>query len=258
MVQGVEIFREYFRDYTGQYAFIGGTACDIILGKLGEDFRVTKDLDIVLLVEALDESFAERFLNFVEDGGYSHYDKGKGKEQFYRFSNPKDRRFPKMIELFSRKPEYLDSKLNQLGPVHISDEVISLSAILLDNDYYELLKQGIVVYEDVSVLDMKQMILFKMKAWLDLSSRKAAGEQIDSKNIRKHKNDVLRLASYLDIKDSLEIAGQIKVDAENFINKIKDDITEPRDLNLPDISYEELLERLKACYNISEINVESR
>ena len=64
--------------------------------------------------------------------------------------------------------------------------------------------------------------------------------------------------SYLDIKDSLEIAGQIKVDAENFINKIKDDITEPRDLNLPDISYEELLERLKACYNISEINVESR
>ena len=93
---------------------------------------------------------------------------------------------------------------------------------------------------------------------MDLSDRKDAGEQIDSKNIRKHKNDVLRLASYLDIKDSLEIAGQIKVDAENFINKIKDDITEPRDLNLPDISYEELLERLKACYNISEINVESR
>lgn len=34
-----------------------------------------------------------------------------------------------------------------------------------------------------------------MKAWLDLSERKAAGEDIDSKNIKKHKNDVFRLAT---------------------------------------------------------------
>ena len=31
MVRGVEKFKEYFRDYAGQYTFIGGTACDIIL-----------------------------------------------------------------------------------------------------------------------------------------------------------------------------------------------------------------------------------
>ena len=41
MVRGVEKFKEYFRDYTGQYTFIGGAACDIILGDLGEDFRAT-------------------------------------------------------------------------------------------------------------------------------------------------------------------------------------------------------------------------
>ena len=258
MVQGVKIFRDYFRDYTGQYVFIGGTACDVILGKLGEDFRITKDLDIVLLAEALDESFIEKFMSFIQEGGYSHYDKGKGKEQFYRFSNPKDNRFPKMIGLFSRTPEYLDSKLSRLGPIHISDEVISLSAILLDDEYYELLKQGIVVYEDVSVLDMKQIILFKMKAWLDLSSRKAAGEQIDSKNIKKHKNDVLRLAAYLDINDFLDISGQIKVDAAEFISKLEEDIVDPRDLRLTDVSYEELLARIKKCYNIDGIHDESR
>ena len=41
MVRGVEIFKERFGRYQGQYAFIGGTACDIILGKLGVDFRAT-------------------------------------------------------------------------------------------------------------------------------------------------------------------------------------------------------------------------
>ena len=50
MVRGVEKFKEYFRDYTGQYTFIGGTACDIILGNLGEEFRATKDLDMVLIL----------------------------------------------------------------------------------------------------------------------------------------------------------------------------------------------------------------
>lgn len=54
MVKGIEKFREYFSDYAGQYVFIGGTACDIILGTRDVDFRVTKNLDIVLVMEALE------------------------------------------------------------------------------------------------------------------------------------------------------------------------------------------------------------
>lgn len=38
------------------------------------------------------------------------------------------------------------------------------------------------------------LIPFKMKAYLDLSMRKKNGEHVDSKNIKKHKNDVFRLA----------------------------------------------------------------
>jgi hypothetical protein len=40
-----------------------------------------------------------------------------------------------------------------------------------------------------SVIDIETVILFKMKAWLDLIERKKAGEHIDSKNIKKHKKD---------------------------------------------------------------------
>ncbi len=30
MVIGIDKFREYFKDFTGNYIIIGGTACDII------------------------------------------------------------------------------------------------------------------------------------------------------------------------------------------------------------------------------------
>ena len=65
MVKGILKFKEYFLDYAGKYVFIGGTACDLVLGKKNVDFRVTKDLDIVLVMEALDEDFVNRFVSIV-------------------------------------------------------------------------------------------------------------------------------------------------------------------------------------------------
>ncbi|MBN2882639.1 MAG: hypothetical protein JXN10_03865, partial [Clostridia bacterium] len=94
MVHGLEKFKEYFKNHTSQYVFIGGTACDILLDELGTPFRATKDLDIVLIIEALDSSFGETFWQFIEDGGYEHREKRMGKNQFYRFSKPKYSSYP--------------------------------------------------------------------------------------------------------------------------------------------------------------------
>ena len=58
-----------------------------------------------------------------------------------------------------------------------------MSAILLDDDYYNFLKQGKVVVDGVTVLDAAYLIPFKAKAWIDLTNCKAAGEHIDSKNV---------------------------------------------------------------------------
>ena len=44
MVHGLDKFKEYFEEYTNQYVFIGGTACDILMDELGAPFRVTIDL----------------------------------------------------------------------------------------------------------------------------------------------------------------------------------------------------------------------
>ena len=49
------------------------------------------------------------------------------------------------------------------------------------------------------------LIPFKAKAWLGLKERKLNGDQVDSKNIKKHKNDVFRLAQLITANPSLRL-----------------------------------------------------
>ncbi|MGN1383664.1 MAG: hypothetical protein ACI4W2_12700 [Eubacterium sp.] len=72
MVKGLDTFRDYFSDFTDQYVLIGGAACDISFGDIGSDFRATRDLDIVIIVEALTKEFGEHFWNFIHEGGYQN------------------------------------------------------------------------------------------------------------------------------------------------------------------------------------------
>ena len=49
MVKGIDIFREYFNEYTDQYVLIGGAACSVSFEEQEINFgRTTKDLDVVL------------------------------------------------------------------------------------------------------------------------------------------------------------------------------------------------------------------
>lgn len=69
MVKGLDKFREYFADFSEQYVLIGGAACDIFFNEVGADFRATKDLDVVLVVEALTKEFGQLFWSsFVREG----------------------------------------------------------------------------------------------------------------------------------------------------------------------------------------------
>jgi len=52
MVNGVDVFKEWFKGYEEQYALIGGTACDILFEQQQDVFRDTKDFDMVLIIEA--------------------------------------------------------------------------------------------------------------------------------------------------------------------------------------------------------------
>ena len=68
MVKGLDTFQKYFADYEEQYVLIGGAACDILFESNEVNFRATRDLDMVLIVEALTPEFGEKFWKFIVDG----------------------------------------------------------------------------------------------------------------------------------------------------------------------------------------------
>lgn len=85
MVAGIERFQHWFRGYEDQYAIIGGTACDLLMEDEGLAFRGTKDIDLVLIIEAMTPEFGSRFWEFIREAGYEHRSKSTGNPQFTAF-----------------------------------------------------------------------------------------------------------------------------------------------------------------------------
>jgi len=224
MVRGLYGFKTWFKGFENNYAIIGGTACDLLMTEAGTNFRATRDIDMVLIVEALSADFGARFWEYVKSGGYEHLRKSTDTPQFYRFTKPTSADYPYMIELFSRR---LDSILLPeeavLTPLPLEENVSSLSAILLDEGYYEFLKSGVRIINDLPVLDASHIIPFKAKAWLDLTERKANGGQVDSKHIKKHKNDVIALSALLQADSKITLPDNVRADFAAFIAANSDD-----------------------------------
>ncbi len=247
MVKGLDTFREYFADYEKQYVLIGGAACDIVFESNEANFRATRDLDMVLIIEALTPEFGEKFWEFIVAGKYRNKATSSGNPQFYRFDKPEDDSFPKMIELFCRS----DFELRQaegITPIHIDDEISSLSAILLDDDYYKALLDGKVVREGLSVLRPEYIILFKAKAYLDLKARKDAGEAVDSSDIKKHKKDILRIVAELILEPVVDLPETVKADIQFFIESLEQEPYDQKSLKMYGLKNIDIVDLLKRVF----------
>lgn len=244
MVKGIEIFKEHFSEFTDRYALIGGTACDLAMNRMGLEFRATKDLDIVLCIEAFDAEFAKAFWRFVTAGGYLDRGQGDANKQYYRFQHPTHPEYPFMLELFSRVPDaLLIVEGCHLTPIPVGDDISSLSAILLDDEHYRFLMAGRMNVDGLSVVGPEHLVPLKAKAWLDLTDRKANGEAIDSKSIRKHKNDVFRLYKIIDPAFEALIPESIKDEMRAFLARQE---REPTDLKV--LGLETTLQAVLADY----------
>jgi hypothetical protein len=218
MVKGLQRFREYFSEYPDSFVVIGGVACDEWLGLQGLPFRPTKDVDMVLIIEALTPAFVSRFWEFVRAGKYDNRHRSTGKRTYYRFSKPTEPDFPAIVEIFSRQPEGLDLAAGQeIVPIAIADELSSLSAILMDDDYYRLILGCRIMSGDLPIVTAAALIPLKARAWLDLTQRREAGQQVDDKDIRKHRRDVFRLAAALPANSGPGIADSVRTDLQRFV-----------------------------------------
>lgn len=250
MIKGIEIFRDAFANFADSYILIGGAACDIQLEQAGVPFRVTHDFDVVLCVESLSPEFGRVFWRFIRNGGYQIQERSTGEKKFYRFRKPSAPNYPAMLELFSRQPQNFEiAQESVLTPIPMAEEVSSLSAILLDNEYYSFIQAHKTQVNSVSLLSSEALIVLKAKAWLDLSERKNAGEQIDSKDIKKHKNDIFRLFASLPGNVTVALTPGIESDVHQFLSKIQNEEIDLQALRIK-VKKSEILSGLHSLFGI--------
>ncbi|MYA89340.1 MAG: hypothetical protein F4X97_12990 [Boseongicola sp. SB0662_bin_57] len=222
MVPGPDRFRAHFEGLEDSYALIGGAACSLIFDEAGLDFRATKDIDMVLCVEVVDGKFATALKAFLDAGGYAARQRSEGRREFHRFQNPKDGSYPAMLELFSNRVgihEIEDG--DELATVPVADDVLGLSAILLDPDCHAALVASRRAIDGVHVLDESLLIPFKARAFVDLYRRREAGDQaVRRDDIKKHRNDVFRLIQLLRADQKVAVAEPLKTDLRDYMEAV--------------------------------------
>ena len=251
MVKGLDLFVDYFSAFSDQYLLIGGVACYVAFEDAGVNFRATRDLDIVLCAEALTLPFVQAFWKFIQAGEYKFRGKADGETQFYRFKTPDRDDYPSMLELFSRQPDVFKLEEGQhLTPIPVEEQAVSLSAILLDDDSYDWIIQGKLVLNGVPIVGPEYIIPLKASAWNNLTDSDAAGEQIDGKNIRKHRNDVFRLVAIIDREPLEEVPEKIKNDMRKFLSAMSNETIDFKALGLGKRTKDEVIEILRMKYSL--------
>ena len=78
MVKGLNLFRERFAPFERHFVLIGGAACFEWFATQDLQFRSTKDIDMVVLIEAIDRPFVSALRTFLEEGGYQKKERSDG------------------------------------------------------------------------------------------------------------------------------------------------------------------------------------
>lgn len=187
--------------------------------------RATHDIDMIIVVERMTPQYGERFWQFIREAGYRP-EKSKAKEgespkyEMYRFvdGNPG---FPEMIELLSRHPDVLgESKGLTIEPLPIDGELSSLSAIIMDDDYYRFTIEHSRLTDDIRHADSAALVALKARAYLNLIQDKQNGKHVNSKDIKKHRSDVLKNVVIM-TEDEIPAPSSIVECVKEFVMSIR-------------------------------------
>jgi hypothetical protein len=127
-----------------------------------------------------------------------------------------------MLELFSRVPDGLNFvPPGHLTPIPMDEQVSSLSAILLDDEYYQFVLTGRKNKHGMpSWVGEDRLIPLKALAWVEMTERVRQGEVIDSKKINKHLDDIEKLSALLQPGQVIELPAKLQADLQTFARAV--------------------------------------
>lgn len=123
-----------------------------------------------------------------------------------------------MIELLTRNFLELPPEAH-LTPIPADEDISSLSAILLEEDYYRYVVATRIKVGDVPIVPAQCLIPLKARAWLDLTAWRSRGDTaVKSADVKKHRNDVFRLYLSLGMADSFALPPALQNDLRLFLD----------------------------------------
>ena len=256
MVYGLDTFSERIRAFTDNYVIIGGTACDQLLSRTAIQPRATEDIDMIVVVETLSDDFIRAFWQFIKEGGYKCGKRmRKNAEEpvyeLYRFENGKEG-FPIKIELLSKHPDVLGEPSGfHIEPIPAGEFLSSLSAIIMDDDYYQLTLVHSTLDDGLHIADFKALVCLKAKAYLNLMADREAGIHRNTKDIKKHRSDVMKLTAGDPDPRAIVVGEKIARDIQEFVTIV--DVPELRQalkgsINVDDVLLDGYLNILRNNY----------
>lgn len=153
-----------------------------------------------------------------------------------------------MLELLSdRTMEFEDNDQVTL-PLVLEDDIVSLSAIMLNKEYYLFIMQNKREIKGIMIVNEIAIIPLKANAFLDLSEKKVNNPKLSSFDINKHKNDVYKLVQLLRNLPLDNIPDLIKQDITKFCETINDHPSILKQLNVAFVNVEEIKNILLNVY----------
>lgn len=216
---GLGHFQEYCKEFDEQYVVVGGFATVMLLDEeLGEGHgKATFDIDLVLLTNNSVE-LAQKIKQYITDGKYDIQVGEKDQYKYYRFNNPKEENFAKEIEIFASNENELKLDDGQrILPIDPEEGLYSLSAIMLDPEYFEMIKNNVNKSTEAPCTNTQATIMLKMSAFYDLKKK-------EDNKWKKHRRDILKLSLLLTGEEEIKLIGRMKEDFDSFIQHLKEEL----------------------------------
>ena len=214
IVSGIQQFERAFAPFSDSFIVIGGSACRAVLSDGPIQPRRTRDIDMVLVLENVGKDFISAFWKFIKEGGYKFASRknaeGEVKYVFYSFVGGSDG-YPSQIEILSKPVGGIGQPADyHIEYIEIDEDYSHLSAIILDPDYYAYLTTHYVIREGIRYASPDSLICLKTLAYMNLSAERAAGKQVNSDDLKKHRRDVMMAVASLDPTEVFEVSAHIK------------------------------------------------
>lgn len=206
---GLSHFEAHFRELKDQYVIVGGFATLMLLREILNHGKATHDIDLVLLTTTSVEMTA-KIKTYIKEGDYTIQKGQQDRYQYYRFVNPQVEGYAKEIELFAAEEYGIELDEGQrIIPIDPEEGLYSLSAIMLDREYFDMIKSNIEEIDGIPYSNTLATMLLKMSAVYDLYHK---GDD----KWKKHRRDILKLTLLLTGEERLVLTGRMIADVTFF------------------------------------------